>query len=108
MSQERPEEARDALEEVRGAPDLPPSMRLLVDALSLVLGDSARGWDEVTEAAMEELGGEELLEVLYVRARAAARAGDAETAARWLGEVEGRVEETPIWKRRAQDLRRML
>jgi hypothetical protein len=83
---------------------LAPTERALVQALSIALSDTpsaspSAAWDRLVEEA-QGFPPEELLEVLFLRARAAVRNGRLDEAVQCAVQSGPRLEGCPIWRPR--------
>jgi tetratricopeptide (TPR) repeat protein len=88
---------------------LAPTERVFLQALSLILADAslptdAAAWDRLVDEAVQGFPAEELLEVLYWRARAAIRNGRWDEAVQCVNQSSHRLEACPIWRPRFEEL----
>ncbi|HWN70102.1 MAG TPA: hypothetical protein VNM90_20820 [Haliangium sp.] len=70
------------------------------------VGERAAAWTELVALAGAELPGEELLEVYYFRARAAADARQWQAAASVVLDARGLLAEYPVWREPFDELSR--
>lgn len=94
------------------ADTLAPTERVFVRALSLVLADApppgeATVWDALVEEAVQGFPAEEILEVLYLRARAALRNGRRDQVVECIHRSNDRLASCPIWMPRFSSLIRL-
>lgn len=98
------EQARAFVDEARhlaesGEPAVSDELVIRMLDLALAHGDAEESshWDELIQAARERFPGEEFLEVLFFRARAALRAGRMETVSRVLAMAKDVLESCLVW-----------
>lgn len=92
------------------APSRSGAARILEDMLRLVIACSTRqsvrasDWDALLERARAVVPGEEIVEILWWRARLAVRLARWREAATALDDARGRLNEVPIWRQRIDAL----